>query len=123
MLTNFNKVQTHVFEKLYKSDGNTLVGAPTGSGKTVIGELAMLRSFEIHPNEKVISIGPLKALTKERLKYWSDRLPRLLGNSVVELTGDFTPDMNSLTKADLVIIPSDKWDGITRHSDHRAYVQ
>jgi len=123
VLTKFNKVQTHVFEKLYTTDSNVLVGAPTGSGKTIIGELAMLRAFSTRPKEKVVYIGPLKALTKERLKDWSNRLPRSLGKSVVELTGDFTPDMNALKKADLVITTPEKWDGITRHWEHREYVQ
>ncbi len=119
----FNKVQTQVFDRLYKSDENILVGAPTGSGKTIIGELAMLRAFTIHPKEKVVYIAPLKALTKERLNDWSKRLPAAIGRNVVELTGDFTPDMRSLLAADLVVTTPEKWDGITRHWEHREYVQ
>jgi hypothetical protein len=39
--THFNPVQTHVFDTLYNSPTNVLIGAPTGSGKTVTAELAM----------------------------------------------------------------------------------
>ncbi|CAG8756461.1 5797_t:CDS:2, partial [Acaulospora morrowiae] len=39
--SHFNPVQTQVFNTLYNSSNNVLVGAPTGSGKTVIAELAM----------------------------------------------------------------------------------
>ena len=39
--THFNRIQTQVFDTLYKSSTNVLVGAPTGSGKTVTAELAM----------------------------------------------------------------------------------
>jgi len=123
VLKNFNKVQTQVFDKLYKTDENVLVGAPTGSGKTIIGELAILRAFGSHPQEKVVYIGPLKALTKERLNDWSKRLPAILNKTVVELTGDFTPDLKALKEADLIITTPEKWDGITRHWEHREYVQ
>ena len=123
MITQFNKVQTQVFDKLYNSNENVLVGAPTGSGKTVIGELAILRAFSKFPTEKVVYIAPLKALTKERLNDWTKRFPSILGKSVVELTGDYTPDMNALLHSDLLVTTPEKWDGISRHWEHREYVQ
>ncbi|PZC70712.1 hypothetical protein B5X24_HaOG215018 [Helicoverpa armigera] len=39
----FNPVQTQVFNAVYNSDDNVFVGAPSGSGKSVIAELALLR--------------------------------------------------------------------------------
>lgn len=39
----FNPVQTQVFHTLYHTDTNVLLGAPTGSGKTVAAELAIFR--------------------------------------------------------------------------------
>ena len=39
----FNPIQTQVFHTLYHSDTNILLGAPTGSGKTVVAELAIFR--------------------------------------------------------------------------------
>ena len=38
-ISHFNPVQTQVFQCLYNTDDNALVGAPTGSGKTVCAEL------------------------------------------------------------------------------------
>ena len=49
------------FHTLYHTDENVLLGAPTGSGKTISAELAMLRVFRAHPGMKVIYIAPLKA--------------------------------------------------------------
>jgi hypothetical protein len=37
----FNPVQTQIFHTVYHTDHNILVGAPTGSGKTMAAELAM----------------------------------------------------------------------------------
>jgi hypothetical protein len=66
----FNPVQTQVFHSLYHTDSNILIGAPTGSGKTIMSELAMLRVFKNTPKCKIIFIAPLKALAKERIKDW-----------------------------------------------------
>jgi len=48
------------FHTLYHTDESVLLGAPTGSGKTISAELAMLRVFRAHPGMKVIYIAPLK---------------------------------------------------------------
>ena len=58
--SHFNPIQTQVFHCLYHNDVNCLVGAPTGSGKTVCSELAMLRVFNEYPGGKVVYIAPLK---------------------------------------------------------------
>lgn len=42
----FNPIQTQVFTALYNTDDNVLVAAPTGSGKTVCGEFALLRMLQ-----------------------------------------------------------------------------
>jgi activating signal cointegrator complex subunit 3 len=70
----FNPVQTQVFNTLFHTDSNVLIGAPTGSGKTIMSELAMLRVFAKTPKSKIIFIAPLKALAKERIKDWRKRL-------------------------------------------------
>ena len=67
------------------------------------------------PGEKAVYIAPLKALSKERLIDWEERLGRQLGKVVVELTGDFTPDVNALSRADVVVTTPEKWDGISRY--------
>lgn len=41
------------FHVLYHTDNNVLLGAPTGSGKTISAELAMLRLFKTQPDMKV----------------------------------------------------------------------
>lgn len=58
--THFNPVQTQFFHTMYHTDHNTLVGAPTGSGKTVAGELAIYRVMREFPGKKAVYIAPLK---------------------------------------------------------------
>jgi hypothetical protein len=43
------------FHTLYYTDEPVLLGAPTGSGKTVSSELTMLRLFSSAPGRKVCS--------------------------------------------------------------------
>lgn len=41
------------FHVLYHTQNNILLGAPTGSGKTISAELAMLHLFNTAPDMKV----------------------------------------------------------------------
>lgn len=51
--THFNPIQTQIFHTLYHTDTNVLLGAPTGSGKTIAAEMAMFRVFNKYPTSKV----------------------------------------------------------------------
>uniref|UniRef100_A0A4W3HS85 Activating signal cointegrator 1 complex subunit 3 n=1 Tax=Callorhinchus milii TaxID=7868 RepID=A0A4W3HS85_CALMI len=120
--THFNPIQTQIFHTLYHTDCNVLLGAPTGSGKTVAAELAIFRVFNEYPTSKAVYIAPLKALVRERMEDWKIRIAEKLGKKVVELTGDVTPDMRAIAKADLIVTTPEKWDGVSRSWQNRSYV-
>lgn len=120
--SHFNPIQTQAFHVLYHTDNNVLLGAPTGSGKTISAELAMLHLFNTQPDMKVVYIAPLKAIVRERMNDWRQRLVTQLGKKMVEMTGDFTPDMMALLSADIIISTPEKWDGISRSWHSRSYV-
>ncbi|CAG8523268.1 12523_t:CDS:10 [Ambispora gerdemannii] len=121
--SHFNPIQTQIFHTLYNTSHNALIGAPTGSGKTVAAELAMWWAFREKPNTKVVYIAPLKALVRERVDDWRTRLTGSMGRTLVELTGDVTPDIQTLKNADIIITTPEKWDGISRNWQNRRYVQ
>ena len=121
--SHFNPIQTQVFHCLYHHDTNCLVGAPTGSGKTVCSELAMLRVFNEYKDGKVVYIAPLKALVKERMEDWKVKIGKNLNKKMVELTGDVAPDQKAIVNADIIITTPEKWDGISRSWQTRKYVR
>jgi replicative superfamily II helicase len=118
----FNPVQTQLFHTLYHTRENVLLGAPTGSGKTIAAELAMWSAFRDFPKSKVVYIAPLKALVKERVSDWKKRLMPYMGRRLVELTGDVTPDLKTIESADVIITTPEKFDGVSRSWKNRKYV-
>ncbi|XP_055949414.1 activating signal cointegrator 1 complex subunit 3-like [Argiope bruennichi] len=119
----FNPIQTQIFHTLYHTDHNVLLGAPTGSGKTIAAEIAILRVFNEYPGSKVIYIAPLKALVRERIEDWRVRFQQQLRKRVEELTGDVTPDAQAIAKADIIVTTPEKWDGVSRSWQTRNYVK
>ncbi|XP_064459339.1 probable ATP-dependent DNA helicase HFM1 [Ornithodoros turicata] len=119
----FNRVQSEVFDDVMNSDSSLVVAAPTGSGKTVIFELALIRllmrkSFqEIDRSSRAIHMVPLKAICAERYKDWQEKF-RPHGISCAEFTGD-TDDSRALESADVVLTTPEKWESATRRwRDH-----
>lgn len=62
---HFNYIQSSVFRDIYSTDENVVVEAPTGSGKTVLLELAILR---------ILESKELFSSTKENVKSSTDKV-------------------------------------------------
>ncbi|SMN22397.1 similar to Saccharomyces cerevisiae YGR271W SLH1 Putative RNA helicase related to Ski2p, involved in translation inhibition of non-poly(A) mRNAs [Maudiozyma saulgeensis] len=119
----FNPMQTMTFHTLYNTNDNVFVGSPTGSGKTVVAELAMWHAFRDFPGSKIVYIAPMKALVRERVDDWRKRVTPVTGDKVVELTGDSLPDPRDVADATIVITTPEKFDGISRNWQTRKFVQ
>jgi pre-mRNA-splicing helicase BRR2 len=96
-LRNSTKSSPNAFQQAFNDDGNMLICAPTGSGKTNVGMLTILREIGKNRNPetgeinldafKIVYIAPLKALVQEQVGNFGARLKEY-GIQVSELTGD-----------------------------------
>lgn len=122
--SQFNKIQTQTFNALFASDDNVFVGAPTGSGKTVCAEFALLRHFTKANAGKAVYIAPFQEVVDARCKAWSERLgPLAGGKNVVKLTGETTADLKLLEKGHLICATPAQWDMMSRQWQRRKNVQ
>eukprot|EP01125_Pyxidicula_operculata_P014589 TRINITY_DN4878_c0_g1_i1.p1 TRINITY_DN4878_c0_g1~~TRINITY_DN4878_c0_g1_i1.p1 ORF type:complete len:2162 (+),score=668.51 TRINITY_DN4878_c0_g1_i1:53-6538(+) len=118
----FNAIQTQVFNTLYNTDQNSVVCAPTGSGKTICAEFAMLREFSKETPGIVVYIAPMESIAQERYRDWSKKFAGL-DKQVNKLTGEWNVDQKLIGKADIVITTADIWDGISRNWRKRKIIQ
>ena len=125
-----NRIQTKCYPAAFENDGNMLICAPTGSGKTNVAMLAMLRELgkHRHPQSgefmldefKIVYIAPLKALVQEQVGNFGKRLAPY-GIKVSELTGDRSLTKQQIAETQIIVTTPEKWDVITRKSTDLSY--
>ena len=125
-----NRIQTKCFPTAFNDDGNMLICAPTGSGKTNVAMLAMLREIGKNRNPetgeimlddfKIIYIAPLKALVQEQVGNFGQRL-KPYGIKVSELTGDRQLTKQQIADTQIIVTTPEKWDVITRKATDLSY--
>lgn len=125
-----NRIQTKCYPSAFEDDGNMLICAPTGSGKTNVAMLAMLREIGKHRDPKtgeidldsfkIIYIAPLKALVQEQVGNFGKRLEHY-GIKVSELTGDRQLTKQQITETNVIVTTPEKWDVITRKATDTSY--
>lgn len=100
----FNKIQTQVFQALYMSDENVFIGAPTGSGKTVCAEFALLRLWSKREQPRVVCLLPFQEMVDMRVEEWRRKFGNVQGGKEVRaLTGETSADLRLLEKSDVVV--------------------
>lgn len=114
--SHFNALQSQLLDALFTSDASLAVAAPTGSGKTVLFDLALLRLLQQHPGARALYVAPLRALVQERVADWRARLAAL-GVRVAELSGDSEAGW---ADGDLVCTTPEKLDAVTRRGGRAA---
>ncbi|CAH2311508.1 probable ATP-dependent DNA helicase HFM1 [Pelobates cultripes] len=123
----FNYIQSKALDDLLYSDKNFVICAPTGSGKTVIFELAITRLLIEAPmpwsNIKVVYMAPMKALCGQRFDDWKEKFGPT-GLNCKELTGDTQmDDLFEIQHAHIIMTTPEKWDTMTRKWRDNTLVQ
>ncbi|NXD78239.1 HFM1 helicase, partial [Halcyon senegalensis] len=123
----FNYAQSKALDDLLYTDRNFVISAPTGSGKTVMFELAITRLLMKAPlpwlNIKVVYMAPIKALCSQRFDDWKEKFGPI-GLSCKELTGDTVmDDLFEIHHAHIIVTTPEKWDSMTRRWRVNSIVQ
>jgi pre-mRNA-splicing helicase BRR2 len=128
--TKLNKIQSKCFPQAFNGDENMLICAPTGSGKTNVGMLTILREIGKNRNPKtgeinldafkIVYIAPLKALVQEQVGNFGNRLKEY-GIQVSELTGDRQLTKQQIADTQIIVTTPEKWDVITRKATDLSY--
>lgn len=111
-ITDLRPAQEKAIKKGLLKDKNLLVCTPTASGKTLIAELAAIKSI-IDGKGKAIYIVPLKALATEKFKDFKKRYENIA--KIALSIGDIDSADPYLVDYDLIITTSEKLDSLIRH--------
>ncbi|KAG5640834.1 hypothetical protein DXG03_006882 [Asterophora parasitica] len=123
-IQTFNKIQTQVFQALYTSDENVFIGAPTGSGKTICAEFALLRLWSKREQPRAVCIEPYQEMVDQRVEEWRAKFSKLQGGKeIVSLTGETSADLRLLEKGDVIVCTPSQWDVLSRRWRQRKNVQ
>ncbi|PCH39192.1 nucleoside triphosphate hydrolase protein, partial [Wolfiporia cocos MD-104 SS10] len=119
----FNAVQSACYDTILDLT-RSRCKAPTGSGKTVLFELAIIRMLTQAGEDskpKCIYVAPTKALCSEKCRDWTAKF-QPLGINCKRLTGDTVSFGKSAwgPARDASVMCGEKWDSLTRNwGDHR----
>ena len=112
-ITRLRPAQEKAIKKGLLHSNNLLICTPTASGKTLIAELAALKSV-IEGNGKAIYIVPLKALASEKYRNFKQRYDKIA--RIALSMGNIDSADPFLADYDLIVMTSEKFDSLIRHS-------
>jgi helicase len=98
---------------LLEGKDSFVVAAPTASGKTLIAEMAFIKSF-LERSGKAVYLVPLRALAREKYEDFKKKYDKA-GMRVTMSTGDYDSSEPWLNASDLIICTNEKMDSLVRH--------
>ncbi|WP_143547562.1 DEAD/DEAH box helicase [Rhodococcus sp. ACPA4] len=114
-----NPLQSKAVPAVLSTSGHVMVVAPTSSGKTLIGEVAALRSI-VTEGKPAVWLLPARALAAEigdTAKRWNE-----YGIRTVELTGETSMSSDAVRNAQLWVATTEKFEALYRRSSLRDFI-
>ncbi|MDL5352438.1 DEAD/DEAH box helicase [Microbacterium sp. zg-YB36] len=108
-----NPLQSKAVPVVLETSGHVMVVAPTSSGKTLIGEVAALRSI-VSDGKPAVWLLPARALAAEVAQIarrWSTH-----GIRTVELTGETNMSSDAVRQAQLWVATTEKFEALYRRA-------
>lgn len=112
-ITSLNPAQKKSVKAGLLEGNHILACTPTGSGKTAIALLAMVKQL-VENRGKVVYLVPLRALASEKFKDM-EKLFSKSKYSVGMSTGDLDSTSKYLDRHDVLILTIEKMDSLLRH--------
>ncbi|MHA2204032.1 MAG: DEAD/DEAH box helicase [Candidatus Hodarchaeales archaeon] len=117
---NLRKIQKEAIRKGLFFRKSFLVCAPSGSGKTLIGELCAVNNV-FQKYGKSVYLVPFKALATEKYYHFKKTYARF-GVRVEISIGDFDIEDTKLEKADIIVTTYEKMDSILRNFYDKEWI-
>ena len=130
-----NQVQEQCFDLLFNKDDNSLITAPTGSGKTLLFEISICRviksNFNLSNNTftnktfKIIYLAPIKSLCQEKYFEWRIKFGQSpLNLKITEATGDSEfINILQLTQSNIILTTPERFDVLSRKwKEHPQFI-
>ena len=107
-----NPMQAGAVPKVLHSRRNLVIAAPTGSGKTLVAEVALLQEA-LDRDRTGVYLAPMRAIASEKRDEWQ-RL-EAAGVRVYKTTGeDDAFDPVQARAAHIIVATPEKWDSVSR---------
>ena len=114
---SFNEMQRQAQGAIMERSENVVISAPTGSGKTALAELAIVKALAA--GGTALFVAPMRALTNEKESEW-ERI-EALGYSVYVVTGERDLNPRRAERADVLVMTPEKVDSATRKHESPRY--
>src|SRR5208282_3879218 len=117
-----NPVQTDASPYVLRRAENLLIGTETGTGKTLLAEIAIWNLLSKNSRSKALYIAPLRAITMEKERDWQKFAAANM--PVYKITGDEeTVDEEKARNARIILTTGEKWDSLTRKPGRFPFVK